>query len=70
MIIIIIPQNELDCQQKKKKETEEQLRDLGKEVKELEPKHIDLKRIRDEKKKLYKAVTVSIHCSSCICSLT
>ncbi len=44
----------------KKKEMEERLRELGKEVQELEPRHAELKRARDEKRKEFKAVTVRI----------
>lgn len=51
-------QNELDLQEKKKKETKEKLRDLGNEVRDLEPKHKSLKKLRDEKKKEWKTVMV------------
>ena len=51
-------QNELTTLRNKRKETEVKLRDLGKEVKELEPKHAELKKSRDEKKKQWRAVTV------------
>lgn len=43
----------------KKKELEGKLRNLGDEVKELEPKHLELKRLKDERKKQYRSTVVS-----------
>ncbi len=53
-------QEKLESEQKKKKETENELRNLGEEVKELEPRHTELKQRRDDTKKAFKTAQVRL----------
>ena len=57
--LILHLQEKLESEQRKKKEIEDELRHLGDEVKELEPRHTHLKKQRDDTKKAFKAAAVS-----------
>ena len=58
-LLFVSWQDSLEDLEKKKKETENALKQLGKDVQDLEPKHKELKKVKEDKKKQWRAVTVS-----------
>ena len=59
VILFVSWQDSLEELEKKKTENENKLKQLGKDVKDLEPKHTELKKLKEEKKKQWRAVSVS-----------
>ena len=58
-LLFVSWQDSLEDLEKKKKETENALKQLGKDVQDLEPKHKELKKVKEDQKKQWRAVTVS-----------